>query len=234
MVIACLTTIPPRINDECRLTIDSLLHQVDRIFLCVSHEYQRFGKMETIPSYLLEEPYCYKVKVIIHPDYGSASKYIGALEEIVNLDEWIFICDDDQEYHPELISKMSKAAVGKNCVYQNRYEIFSRYGTHGGYIHGFVGLFIHSTMMAGLREFPLPYCARYVDDQWFSLYCFFNNLLIQPTGIFEYHDIYKVLQNSFEKVGKESLFFLFQTEDYIRDLCAFFKVQISSINIHKL
>ena len=89
-------------------------------------------------------------------------------------------------------------------------------------------------MMAELRDFPLPYCARYVDDQWFSLYCFFHNLLIQPTGIYEYSDIYKVLHNSFEKVGKESLAVLGGREDYIRELCEFFKVQISSINIHKL
>ena len=76
-VVASLTTIPSRINDECKRAIDSLLSQVDHIYLNVSKTYRRFQSQSiVIPDYLTkQEPYKSCVTVTVGEDYGSPSKY---------------------------------------------------------------------------------------------------------------------------------------------------------------
>lgn len=227
MIVASLTTIPPRIEDECRLTIDSLMNQVDIIYLCVSKTYKRFGTL-TLPSYLQEEPYLTRVEVVFSEDYGPASKYLGALSIIKNKNAWVFVCDDDQEYHCDLIANMLSKVNNEKCVYQNRYDIFSRYGTQGGFIHGFVGLLIHSSSLEQLNDFPLPPCSRYIDDQWMSIFCFLKNIEILSTDINEYNQIYKVLNNNYEKIGKEPLAILGGRSEFIKNTCEFFGVDVNS------
>ena len=77
-----------------------------------------------------------------------------------------------QAYHPRLVATMLRsvaAAAGAPAAYQNYYFGIRR-GTSGGAVHGFVGVLIHSSLLAGLPAFPLPPAARRVDDQWMSAY----------------------------------------------------------------
>lgn len=216
-IVASLTTIPPR-EAECRAAIDSLLHQVDHVYVAVSHTYRRFGEYVP-PEYLTQEPYASKVTLCFGDDHGPASKYIGTTPPD---DAWVFVCDDDQEYAPDLIDRMrrSVAVVG---IYQNHYQSIQQ-KTSGGMVHGYVGNLVHSSVLKGLRTFPLPECARFVDDQWVSMYCKLNNVLVMPTEAETYAEIFKVTQNGHEKLGTHSLSGLGTRADRVRELEEYFGV----------
>jgi hypothetical protein len=230
MFVATLTTIPSRINNECILAINSLLNQVDQIYLSVCTSYQRFPNIK-IPDIFFQEPYFSKVTIVYNNDYGSATKYLGSLNQLICKDQWVFVCDDDQEYKEGLIERLKPILNNKDTVYQNRYNIFSKYGTSGGYIHGFVGLFVHSSVLQKLNTFPLPEFAKTIDDQWFSVFCFLNNVKISSTNIDDYKDLFQVLgENNFEKIGKDSLaktFGISYRNRCISELEMYFKIRFS-------
>jgi len=195
-VVASLTTIPSRIANDCVKAIDSLLPQVDRIYLSVSSTYQRFKEPLVIPPLFSEEPYASKVTIVMGEDLGPASKYLGALDLIPH-NQWMFICDDDQEYKPDLIHRMMKHITDLSA-YQNRYNGICKL-TSGGLIHGYVGNLTHRSFFTHLRDFPMPPCARHTDDQWMSAYYYFNGITVKPTHIESYNDIFKVLESGYEK-----------------------------------
>ena len=216
-IVASLTTIPPR-ESECRATIDSLLHQVDHVYLAISSNYRRFGEYSP-PEYLKQEPYASKVTVCIGEDYGPASKYIGSTPPD---DTWVFVCDDDQEYAPNIIDRM-RSSVTQVAIYQNHYASIKE-KTSGGMVHGYVGNLVHSSVLKGLRSFPLPDCARFVDDQWVSMYCQLNAIPVLPTDVETYAEIFKVTQNGHEKLGTHSLSGLGTRADRVQELEHFFGV----------
>ena len=204
-IVASLTTIPSRINTECKRAIDSLLPQVDKVYLSVSTFYKRFQTSITIPEVFLEEPYKSKLQITFCEDLGPACKYLGSLENIPE-DAWIFFCDDDQVYSPTLIERMQQVATDKSKVYQNRYETFMRYGTAGGLIHGYVGNMAHKSIVAGLVNFPIPDCARFIDDQWISAYYFLQGIPVVSTYIDDYHAIFGELsKEGWELWGPDGL-----------------------------
>jgi len=212
-VVASLTTIPPR-AESCRLALDSLLGQVDQIYLSVSRSYRRFGDWVPWP-YLAEEPYSSKVTLVYTEDLGPATKYLGGLGQISS-DSWIFVCDDDQEYHPTLVARMMNS-VNETAVYQNHYESIKQ-KTSGGLIHGYVGLLVHASLLEDLPTFPLPPAAQFVDDQWMSIYCFLKGIQILPSGVETYHDIYRVLDGWHEKIGAASLAGMHNRDDMVAAL----------------
>ena len=229
-VVASLTSIPSRF-ENCKLTIDSLIQQVDHIYLNLCSKYTRFPEVkqidiniinEIIPSiFLTEEPYKSKLTITIGNDYGPATKYLGALKYINN-SQWIFFCDDDQEYHPNLISKMVNNITNLD-VYQNRYNIVKN--GSGGIIHGYVGNLIHRSLLNDLPKFDLPDIAKVVDDQWLSVYCKLQNINIYSSGIEEYSDIFNVLENGNEKIGKDSLASLNNRDNKIKELEEYYNVK---------
>ena len=219
-VVASLTTIPSRIDTTCRLAIDSLLPQVDRIYLSVAREYKRFPGEWSLPAYLSEEAYA-KVEVVWGEDLGPASKYLGAIDRI-SPSTWIFFCDDDQEYSSLIIRDLSREAR-QIAVYQNHYA-FIRELTSGGLIHGYVGNFMHSSFLQNLRTFPLPEAARFVDDQWMSIYLFKQGIPVLPSGLDWYQHIFSVLQDNHEKWSVDSLAELGNRADKVAELARMFDV----------
>ncbi len=220
--VASLTTIPSRIPHECRATLDSLIGQVDQIYLSIANTYKRFGDVPTLPEFLQEEPYKSAVTVIRGEDYGPATKYLGALA-VIPANSWIFICDDDQEYSANLLERMSRV-VDSVAIYQNHYRsILTK--TSGGLIHGYVGNLIHESLLRDLPSFPLPPCAYFVDDQWMSIYCYKQCIEIHATNIESYSEIFKVLDNHHEKWGSNSLSGLHNRDEKVKELCEFFKVR---------
>jgi hypothetical protein len=109
-------------------------------------------------------------------------------------------------------------------VYQNRYEVIKE-NTSGGFIHGFVGNLVNIECLKNLKTFPLPIYAYHVDDQWMSIYYFLNNISIKPSGIENYHDIFKSLCNNHELIGVDSLFSLGTRNDSIKCLEDYFQVR---------
>ena len=221
-VVASLTTIPSRLGASCRKALDSLLPQVEHVYLSVPTAYRRFPAPVELPAYLSEFPYKDKVTVVRGVDAGPATKYVGALS-VIPPDAWVFVCDDDQEYAPTLISRM-KTRLDRICVYQNRCETI-RSSTSGGLVHGYVGNLTHASLLLGLPTFPLPDCALHVDDQWMSIYYFLNGVSIQPTGVEEYNDLFQRLEHNHECIGADSLFALGTRADRVRDLEAAFGVR---------
>lgn len=212
-VVASLTTIPPR-AESVRQTLDSLLPQVDAIYVCVAPDYVRFGQF-TPPAYWSEPPYKDKVKVVLTEDTGPATKYLGALPCLPS-GQWMFVCDDDQAYHGTLMQRMADAIKGVG-VYQNRYEIV-RWGS-GGIVHGYVGVWVRRDCLDSLPGFPRPRASRYVDDQWMSAYCAFHDVPVIPTGIESYGDIFSVLRGGvYEQVGAAPLAALGNRDLSIREL----------------
>jgi predicted GH43/DUF377 family glycosyl hydrolase len=221
-VVASLTTIPPRCA-ELKLTLNSLIPQVDHIYLGVAETYVRFGSY-SLPEYLRQEPYSSCVTIVTGPDKGPATKYLGALSKIPS-NTWVFFCDDDQEYNSHLISTMLQS-VSQIAVYQNHFRTIQR-ETSGGLVHGYVGNLINVSLLRDLPSFPFPPSARFVDDQWMSMYCHFNNIPILPTLAESYDQIFAVLHNDHEKTGVNSLSRLTNREEKIRELENFFGVQFS-------
>ena len=212
-VVASLTTIPPR-AEALRQTLDSLLPHVDAIYVSVASNYTRFGEF-TPPRYWYEPPYSEKVKVVITTDSGPATKYLGALPSLRS-GQWMFVCDDDQAYHPDLVRRMAQSVDGIGA-YQNRHEIV-RWGS-GGTIHGYVGVLIRRDCLDALSSFPLTPSSRYVDDQWMSVYCALYTIPVFPTGIENYHEIFSVLRwGVYEQVGAEPLASLGNRDECVRAL----------------
>ena len=220
-VVASLTTIPSR-ESSCRLAIDSLLPQVDRVYLSVADHYSRFGRGWVKPAYLDEEPYSSKVRIVQGDDYGPATKYVGALD-VSPPYTWTFVCDDDQEYHPNLIERM-KAQFSELAVYQNHYNSI-RQKTSGGLVHGYVGLCVNTGVLGKLRSHPLPPSAHFVDDQWMSIFLFLNSIPVRPSGVETYAEIFAVLDGWHEKIGEDSLAGLNNRASQVAAIAEFFGVK---------
>jgi len=220
-VVASLTTIPSRRSD-CILAISSLIAQVDHIYLSVCKKYERFEEPWETPEVFESEPYASKLTIVYSDDYGPATKYIGAVDKIP-ANTWVFICDDDQIYHPNLILRM-KYSLQSYSVLQNHCEQI-RKKTSGGLIHGYVGLFMSSNMMRGLKGFDLPQPARFVDDQWASIYCFKHGIPIVGSTIEEYREIFEVLQGWHERIGVDSVASLNNRAEMVRAIAEFFSVR---------
>jgi hypothetical protein len=228
-VVASLTTIPPRAA-ACRLALDSLIPQVEHVYLSVARDYKRFGAWEP-PAYLQEEPYRSSVTVVVGEDKGPATKYVGALAVIPD-NHWVFVCDDDQEYHHTLLLRM-KDSIRRTCVYQNHYDSILQ-KTSGGLIHGYVGLLVHGSLLQGLRDFPLPEAAYFVDDQWMSIYCFLNGIDIYGTKAEHYISIFGALDGWHEKIGEASLAGLHNRDAMVAALATEFGVTFQGGNIRKI
>ena len=212
-VVASLTTIPAR-GESCKKTIDSLLDQVDHVYVAVSPYYRRFGPaLNMPPAYAAVEPYKSRVTFVSGPDYGPASKYLGTLDAIPD-GSWIFVCDDDQVYHPRLIERM-KASLQAIQVYQNRHGIIRRW-SDGGLIHGFVGNMVHRSALTALKIHTQTATSRMIDDQWMSHYHYTQNTPIVQTGVEDYADIYEVLTDGHECIGAEALCAVGGRQDLIK------------------
>jgi len=228
-VVASLTTIPPRAA-ACRLALDSLIPQVEHVYLSVARDYKRFGAWEP-PAYLQEEPYRSNVTVVTGEDKGPATKYVGALDCLPK-DHWVFVCDDDQEYHNTLLLRM-KDSIQQVGIYQNHYDSIME-KTSGGLIHGYVGLLIHASLLQGLKAFPLPEAAYFVDDQWMSIYCFLNSIAIHKTKAEHYISIFGALDGWHEKIGEASLAGLHNRDAMVAALAAEFGVSFDKGSVRKI
>jgi hypothetical protein len=216
--VVCLTAIPPRF-ERCKKTIYSLLNQADHIYLSTSKYYVRFGYSK-LPDFSSEKEFEGRVSVIESTDFGPATKYLGALTKIPD-NYWVIFCDDDQIYRSDMIKRM-KDSICEIGSYQNCYNSV-RSGS-GGIIHGYVGNMFYRGLLNRLSFFDLPFCARFVDDQWMSLYCFYNKIQIFPTSIQNYYDLLTVLQNGYEQIGEAPLAALGNRDEKVAELANYFRI----------
>jgi hypothetical protein len=216
-VAACLTTIPSRISRDCVKAIESIQDQVDTVYLAISHKYRRFPDAEMVIP-----PFGPKVVVVPMEDKGPANKYLVSLSPQTG-GQWLFFCDDDQEYKEGLVERMMNS-VQDLAVYQNRCETI-RGQTSGGLVHGYVGNLAHRSLLNRLDSFELPECARHTDDQWLSIYYHLNGIRIKPTGIEAYGNIFKTLEQGHERWSVDSLASLGTRADKVRQVAGHFGVR---------
>jgi hypothetical protein len=227
--VATLTTIPSRLeNGTCKRAIDSLIHQVDHVYLAIANRYERFpDAVMTVPEDLLTvEPYKSKLTVVRMEDMGPASKYLVSLSPQVRdsvANKWIFTGDDDQEYAEGLIQRML-TSVTEMAVYQNRFNAIQA-NTTGGLIHGYVGNMAHGSLLQGLREFTLPTCARFTDDQWMSIYYYLHSIPIRGTGIEEYTDLYRAFLDGHEQYSTDALAAVGNRLQKVQDISKYYGIR---------
>lgn len=201
IVNVSITTIPPRYyNNTLKKFISSILKQtyeVNKIFITIPTKYQRF---QNFTDEEIEDIKSYSNKIVIlRNDFDSPLlKHIGYID-FVNDNEYMFIGDDDQEYHPELIEKMVDGIYNVNAVYQNRYHIV-KHGT-AGIIHGFVGLIYRKGLINPIKNFKIPDVV-WTDDQLMSIYFHKLHIPINPSPINDFDEIYSYLNiYKHEKLG---------------------------------
>ena len=83
---------------------------------------------------------------------------------------------------------------------------------------------MHSSFLQNLRTFPLPEAARFVDDQWMSIYLFKQGIPVLPSGLDWYQHIFSVLQDNHEKWSVDSLAELGNRADKVAELARMFDV----------
>jgi hypothetical protein len=189
------------------------------VYLTIPLNYGRFPGPVELPAWLAAEPYSSRVQVVRPAaDAGPAAKYLGALEDIP-AGSWIFVCDDDQEYRSDLLSRMLPTVTGL-AIFQNHLGPI-RAKTSGGLVHGYVGLLAPRAGLDGLTSFPLPPAARFVDDQWMSIFCHRAGLPIVSSGVDQYQDIFAVLEGGWhEKLGAAALSGLSNRDEKVAELAA--------------
>jgi hypothetical protein len=126
-----------------------------------------------------------------------------------------------------------KDSISRTCVYQNHYDSILQ-KTSGGLIHGYVGLLVHGSLLEGLKAFPLPEAAYFVDDQWMSIYCFLNGIAIHKTKAEHYVSIFETLDGWHEKIGEASLAGLHNREAMVAALAESFGVRFEGGIIRKI
>lgn len=174
-VFVSLTTIPSRTNNL-QKCLNSLIHQqypVTKILLTIPERTLRTGQKVNVPEFLKESPYD-KWVTVVRPkkDYGPIMKYIGCYKHI-NEDSAIFICDDDQEYHPTLIKKLmlKYISLGETRVITAMGETILTTDTvfgHSGVIVPAYAIPIIRNEVLRSNKYIRKSC-QLVDDNWVSI-----------------------------------------------------------------
>ena len=122
-------------------------------------------------------------------DLGPAMKYCGPEEAVSQYHGPVFVGDDDQRYHPQLLQRLQQRLQQYRTVssgvwppvLQNRLEA-TRTCTKGGLVRGFAGLVINAPFhLLGFADFVArapPEC-RVVDDDLFSVFLWLRGVSIE-------------------------------------------------------
>jgi len=189
-VYASLTSIPSRMG-LIKKCLDSLLGQdygIEKIILTLPLKNLRQQNISyEIPKYLNEHPY--KDKVIIsrpETDYGPVMKYIGG-KGIIPDHSLVFVCDDDQEYRPNLVSrlvskyvKQEKPTVVASLCY--RFLLTTTVNGYGGLIFDSRLVDMLHTKVTNSTKRTRSAC-QFVDDNWVSISCKKMGIKVKSLGL---------------------------------------------------
>jgi glycosyltransferase involved in cell wall biosynthesis len=182
-----LTSIPTRFAGVAPRLAEMLRWRVvSCIYLNISKSYARFPEWDgTIPDVLqtLAKQSNGRLRLNICDDDGPATKYLGAASLANN--EWVFVCDDDQHYNLAEINRAFYENIDTSktsTVWQNGMREEMDLGICGP-IAGFKGLFVHSDVLARLKDHPRHDAMYSIDDQWFLVFCTLQNIPICDTGL---------------------------------------------------
>lgn len=144
-------------------------------------------------------------RIVVHrpeEDMGPALKYMGAESTRRETKAThVFVCDDDQTYHPDLLVAMLVVQQQHpRAVVQNRLDYFRRYAK-GGRVHGYVGVLMPLVLIDGIGEFVhrVPKEVRLIDDQIVTAFWWFRGVHL-ASGVEELKNIFSVLVNGRERL----------------------------------
>lgn len=191
-VYASLTSIPSRMG-LIKKCLDSLIGQeygIEKIILTLPLKNLRQQNTSyKIPKYLHEYPY--KNKVIIsrpETDYGPVMKYIGG-KGIIPDNSLVFVCDDDQEYRPNLVSRLvskyvkhdhTKPTVVASLCY--RFLLTTTVNGYGGLLFDSKLVNMLYTKITNSNKRTRSAC-QFVDDNWVSITCKQMGIKIRSLGL---------------------------------------------------
>lgn len=193
-VYASLTSIPSRMG-LIRKCLDSLIAQeygIEKIVLTLPLKNLR--QQDTaykIPKYLNEYPYKDKVIISRPPvDYGPVMKYIGG-KDIIPANSLVFVCDDDQEYRPDLVSRLvyqynllksdhTKPTIVASLCY--RFLLTKTVNGYGGLIFNSKLISMLHTRITKSNKRARSAC-QFVDDNWVSITCKQMGIKIESLGL---------------------------------------------------
>jgi len=200
-----IATIPPRFHDgslsQCIVGFLNQTIDIKNIYINLPNTFTRFKNLTEREE---DEIKNLSPKIIItKTDYDSpALKYLGCLKYLQD-DDVIFVGDDDQVYHPNLLEKMLDGFYDDNAVFQNRFHIV-KHGT-AGIIHGFVGLMMKKKVFKNIHNFDLP-SECWIDDQLMNIYFYLNKIRILPSPVNDFDEIFsKTSAYGTEQIGEGAL-----------------------------
>ncbi len=182
------TSIPTRINsiEKC---IDSLINQdypIEKIIITLPLTTLRQYDVDyQIPDFLKSK---FKDKIIItrpEKDYGPIMKYIGS-KNVIPKNSLVFVCDDDQEYHPQLISKLVKRYKQEEKIYGENLMVASvcYQLLLTKVLNGYGGVLFNSNLIDKLYKKIVnssqgaKNACQLVDDNWISIVASQNGIKV--------------------------------------------------------
>ena len=179
-VYVSFTTIPSRLTRIVEKNLEHLLKQdypnIQKFCICipkVNRRGQLWTDNEKWPSIINNE----RIRVS-RPlkDYGPIMKYIGSIEDLPP-DAWVWICDDDQLYRTDLISRCVEEL---NKIPQDERErTVLAFRSRSMYLHstviGYCSAFLHISALKEIeREITdpqntIPNCCFNIDDDLVSI-----------------------------------------------------------------
>lgn len=172
------TTIPSRVERLVPTTLQSLSRQdepVERILVTIPTVNRRGQTWDhTLPE-SVTSPTDARIQVV-RPDWdaGPIMKYLGVLQGPVPEDPehtWVFVCDDDQEYLPGVISSLQK--VRHQHFPLRKDVVISHTGSTNMFLTtpaGFGGVLVHYQTLQELNRWwqekspQMVDCCHLVDD----------------------------------------------------------------------
>lgn len=179
-----LCSIPSRWNTHLHSTLTHLQNQtypIDHIYVTTPHKIKRIPepklklgselKIELELEQLEQKPKFNNV-TYIEPsiDHGPIMKYLSVANYVHGL---VFICDDDQNYHPTLLERMVAAYVPGSVVCSTVSKVLWLQNTNG-----YGGLLVPSEILMRIKQQYIKPCCTHVDDNWISNFWFQNNINI--------------------------------------------------------
>lgn len=171
-VYASFTSIPYRLNNANNVitNINNQSYPIERIFLNIPVGlHKRSNEQYFIPN--IDEKNNSNVTIVRCPEYGPATKLLGAIEFITDPEAYIWVLDDDIIYGKNSLQRLI------NQIKHNDIDVIYNSFCYAGLrtkegICGYAGVLIKRKVLDDIYDYfdNLPSTCLTVDDQWMGMY----------------------------------------------------------------
>jgi hypothetical protein len=166
-----MTSIPPRFStlEKTLISIDQQKIKPKKIFLNIPKTFQRFSNFDYDFNILLKK----FENLIINKceDFGSGTKLLGSINEILNFD-FVVLLDDDHVYNKQML-KIFNDQFNKNMSVSYSFCVYDIMDCKIG--QGADGFLINTKYLKDIKKFYKKYVENNKklflnDDLWISIY----------------------------------------------------------------